>query len=71
MSELQSSSSSFNEVDKGLHSFRHWIEAWLHRFGGSFSDVHIVKFVIPKGTLYYKGKFGGFVSYVSEELVRV
>ena len=51
-------------VENGLHSF-HTVLATKSDY---FVNDVIVKCIIPKGSKYYKGKYGNYVSYASNTL---
>lgn len=54
-----------DRIEKGLHSFKSLGVA------KKFSHNKIVKCIIPKGSTYYIGKFGNFISYASDKLTYV
>lgn len=54
------------EVEKGLHSFGALKSAKEDNIGGVICEC-----VIPKGSKYYKGSFGGNVSYASDTLTYI
>lgn len=53
------------EVEEGLHSFVHQRDA--RNDGGG----DIIECIIPKGSMYYKGTFGGDSAYASNKLTYV
>ena len=54
-------------IEKGFHSFVNYIDA--ERDSHHNRDAIIVSCVIPKGSRYYKGVFGGMESYCSEAII--
>ena len=59
----------FNRVDKGFHSFKTLVgvKHEANRFERYYNLV-IVKCIIPKGSLYYSGKFKKYKSYCSNSI---
>ena len=61
---------SFNnegDVEKALHSFSNLDDA--RRFARSYGSYgRIIKCQIPKGSKYYKGYFGKYLSYASSRI---
>jgi hypothetical protein len=53
-------------IDEGIHSFKNLKDA---NYFASFDEKRIVaKCIIPKGSEYYVGKYGDYVSYASDTL---
>lgn len=52
-------------IQKGLHSLVNLQDIIVETFG---NNLIIVQCIIPKGSIYYKGKWSGIDSYVSNFL---
>ena len=55
------------EIDQGLHSFKNKKDAKVFTEWDDFS-VCILTCIIPKGSEYYEGEFGGYPCFVSNQL---
>ena len=56
------------KIHKGFHSFSTY-EGVRSDITSCLSDVIIVSCIIPKGSRYYRGVFGGEESYCSEAII--
>ena len=68
-SEIERIDERFHDtIEKALHSFEKKEDALDNVYSSAFARDVIAKCIIPKGSTYYKGWFGGHASYASNKL---
>lgn len=61
------------EVNQGFHTLANlrpaYEEAEMHKLNCRDNNPTVFHAIIPKGTRYYEGEYGGMISYASERLI--
>ena len=72
LSDMRLDLEKYDPVEKGFHTFSSYFRIWIARFNIEFGSdsgrMKIYKFIIPKGTYYYKGTWWKYKGYCSESI---